>query len=169
MRVFQRSDSAHASCGRKRQESQSWRLSRHAWAGGSSPAFLLPARQARTKKSRSSLDCPAYARLFFYARKSGSPGRRTRTIGCAFKPRSGERVEHPECHAPFGPEFGGFAEYVEQGLASFLVEFLRDWQCFQHDHEARLGTGLVDEIGEAVVERVVVFAEMLGKQERRGD
>ena len=41
---------------------------------------------------------------------------------------SGERIKHPERHLPLGPEFGRFAEHVEQRLAPFLVELLRDRQ-----------------------------------------
>jgi 16S rRNA (uracil1498-N3)-methyltransferase len=72
-----------------------------------------------------------------------------------------ERIEHAERDLALGPELRGLAEHVEQRLAPFLVELLRDRQPFEDDHETGLCAGLRDEIGQAVVQRVVVLAEML--------
>ena len=80
-----------------------------------------------------------------------------------------KRIEAPERYLAFPPEVGGIAKDVEQLLARLAVEARVVWKLLEHDHEARLRTGLVHEVGHAVVERVEVLAEVRREQERFGN
>lgn len=70
-----------------------------------------------------------------------------------------------ECDFVFGLEFGCFVKYVEQCFVFFFVEFLCDWQFFEDDYEIGLCVGFCNEVGQVVVQCVVVFFEMFWKQE----
>jgi hypothetical protein len=76
-----------------------------------------------------------------------------------------ERVEHAECDLALGPKLGRLAEHVEQRLARVLVELDPGGHAFEHDHKAGLRTGLRDHVGQAIIERVVIFAEVLRERE----
>src|SRR4029078_12672675 len=80
-----------------------------------------------------------------------------------------KRIETSEWYFSLRPEVCRVAEHVEQLLARLAVEARVVGQLLQHDDEARLLTGLVHEVGHAVVQRVEVLAAGLRKQERGGD
>src|SRR5258706_6682452 len=76
-----------------------------------------------------------------------------------------KRIETPEWYSSLRPEIRGIAEHVQQLLARLAVETRVVGQLLEHDHEARLRAGLVDQVGHAVVQRVEVFPEMGREQE----
>src|SRR6185369_13284852 len=80
-----------------------------------------------------------------------------------------KRIEAPEWYFSFGPEVGGVTEDVEQLLARLAIEARVVRQLLEHDDEARLRAGLVDEVGHAVEQRIEVLAEVRRERERLGD
>lgn len=157
--VLPRCRSARACCAPRRPVRPCSPRSQRAGAGGDAGSIARPRHRTRVAV-RGPADAKKPARSgLFVGPANGEPA----------NSRLRERIEHAERDLALGPEFGGLAEYVEQRLAPFFIELLRDRQPFEDDHEARLRAGLRDEVGQAVVQRIVVLAEVFRKQERRRD
>src|SRR5574337_1568187 len=76
-----------------------------------------------------------------------------------------KRIETSEGYSSLPPEVSGVAEHIQQLFPRLAVEPRVVRQLFQDDDEARLRTGLVHDVGHAVVQGVQVLAEMRRQQE----
>ena len=80
-----------------------------------------------------------------------------------------KRIEAPERYLAFGPEVGRIAKDVEQLLARLAVETRVVGQLLEHDDEAGLVAGLLNEVGHAVEQRIEILPEVRREEEGFGD